>query len=365
MSHTSPVLGGMSRLAVVSPIGDHSRARRLVKVLVWFAAVATVVALLTAAGVDVGGWLAGLWKSIGAVPAQYLVAAVVVQTLQTVLTATTWLFVLRAAYREAHVPFAPVLAAYAVGTALNGVIPASLGTVVMLYILVAAIPTSTFSGVLAAAVVQKLAFVVLSGLVYLYLFLSVPGSFSVELGNLRDHPVLIPVLVGLGVVLVVAIGRLLWPRLHRRWLQAKRGGAILGSPRAYLVRVALPSVLGYSAKLAGAAIFLAAFAIPLTFDSVLHVVGGNSIAGATAVTPGGAGVNEAVSVVALSKYTDAQTATAFAVDQHLVGTAWNIIVALILVPVVFGWHNGEAMLKSAAAAARQRRAAGRHGTAAA
>src|SRR5439155_977308 len=67
---------------------------------------------------------------------------------------------------------------------------------------------------------------------------------------------------------------------------------------------------------------------------VMHVVGGNSIAGATAVTPGGAGVNEAVSVVALSHYTDAQTATAFAVDQHLVGTAWNIVFALILVPIV-------------------------------
>jgi len=345
----------MSRLAVVSQIGDHSRARRLVKVVAWFAAVAMIVALLTASGVDVGGWLTGLWRSIGAVPAHYLIAAIVVQTLQTVLTATAWLFVLRAGYREAHVPFAPVLAAYSVGTALNGVFPASLGTVVMLYILVAAIPTSTFSGLLAAAVVQKLAFVVLSGLVYLYLFVSVPGSFSLQLGHLRDHPVLIPVLIGLGVLLVAAIGRLLWPKLHRRWLQTKQGGAILASPRAYLFRVALPSVLGYTAKLAGAAIFLAAFAIPLTFDSVMHVVGGNSIAGATAVTPGGAGVNEAVSVVALSHYTDAQTATAFAVDQHLVGTAWNIVFALILVPVVFGWRNGEAMLKSASAAARARR----------
>jgi uncharacterized membrane protein YbhN (UPF0104 family) len=346
---------------MVSPIGDHSRARRLGKVAGWLVAVAAIVALLAALGVDVAGWLSGLWKSISAVPARYLVAAVAVQTLQTVLTATTWLFVLRAAYREAHIPFAPVLAAYAVGTALNGVFPASLGTVVMLYILVAAIPTSTFSGVLAAALVQKLAFAVLSGVVYVYLFLSVPGSFKLELGRLHNHPVLIPILVGLGIGLAIAIGRVFWPRLHQRWLRAKQGGAILGSPRAYLVRVALPSVAGYSTKLAGAAIFLAAFAIPLTFDSIMHVVGGNSIAGATAVTPGGAGVNEAVSVVALSHYTDAQTATAFAVGQHLVGTAWNIVFALILVPAVFGWRNGEAMLKSASAAARERRATKRAG----
>jgi uncharacterized membrane protein YbhN (UPF0104 family) len=201
---------------------------------------------------------------------------------------------------------------------------------------------------------------VLSGLIYAYLFLSVPGSFSLQLGLLNDHPVAVALLGALVVGVVFLVGRALWPRLHKRWVRAKRGGAILGSPRDYFLRVVLPSVGGYSAKLVGAAIFLAAFAIPVTFDSVLHVVGGNSVAGATAVTPGGAGVNEAVSVVALAHYTDAQTATAFAVAQHVVSTAWNILFALILVPVVFGWHNGEAMLKSAAAAARERRSTARH-----
>jgi uncharacterized membrane protein YbhN (UPF0104 family) len=351
------VLTQTGRFAVLNPIGDHSRLRRLGKVAGWMLAIAAVVAGLDQLGVDVQGWLSGLWHSISAVPAGYLVAAVIVQGLQTVFTATTWLFVLRAAYHEAHVPFPPVLAAYAVGTALNGVFPASLGTVVMLYILLAAIPTSTFSGLLAAAVVQKLAFTVLSGLVYVYLFLSVPGSFTVELGGLRDHPVLVPLLAAVVIAVLVGVGRLLWPKLRSQWRHAKQGGSILSSPREYLVRVGLPSLAGYSAKLIGAAIFLAAFAIPVTFDSILHVVGGNSIAGATAVTPGGAGVNEAVSVVSLSNYTDAQTAAAFSVAQHLVGTAWNILFALILVPAVFGWRNGEAMLKSAAAAARERRAA--------
>jgi uncharacterized membrane protein YbhN (UPF0104 family) len=350
------------RLAVVSPIGDRSRVRRLIKVVAWMAAVAAVVAVLSALGVDVGGWLRGLWRSISRVPPGYLVAAAAVQTLQTVFTATAWLFVLRAAYRETHIPFAPVLAAYGVGTALNGVFPASLGTVVMLYILLAAIPGSTFPGLLAAAVIQKLAFTALSGLVYVYLFVTAPGSFSLERGRISDHPLAILAVVAVIVVLVF-VGRALWPKLHQRWVHAKQGGAILGSPRQYAIRVVLPSVAGYGAKLGAAAIFLAAFTIPVTFDSVLHVVGGNSIAGATAVTPGGAGVNEAVGVVALAHYTDAQTATALSVSQHLVGTAWNILFALILVPAVFGWRNGEAMLKSATAAAHERRAASRHGAA--
>jgi uncharacterized membrane protein YbhN (UPF0104 family) len=161
-------------------------------------------------------------------------------------------------------------------------------------------------------------------------------------------------------LLLVLLGRAFRPRLHRQWEHAKKGGAILASPRAYVMRVLLPSAGGYAAKLAVTATFLAAFAIPVTFDSVMHVIGGNSLASATAVTPGGAGLNEAVSVVSLAHYTDAQTATAFAVDQHLVGTAWNLVVALVLVPAVFGWRNGRALLRSASAEAKKHRAESRH-----
>jgi len=314
---------------LVSPIGDDSRLRRIAKVAGWILAAAAAVAALDWLGVDVGGWLGGLWDSLSSIPPEYLVAALVVQVLQTTLTATAWLFVLRAAYREVHVPFAPVLTAYAVGTALNGFLPASLGTVVMLYLFVAVIPHATFAGVLAGMVVQKLAFTVLGGFVYVYLFLSVPGSFSRGLSGRSSHPVLIAAVVGV----------------------------ILGSRRDYIVRVLLPTVAGYSAKLAGTVVFLAAFTIPVTFDSIMHVVGGNSIASGTAVTPGGAGLNEAMSVVALAHYTDAQTATAFAVGQHFFGTTCNVAVALVLVPAVFGWKNGEALLKSAAADAKKRRAA--------
>jgi uncharacterized membrane protein YbhN (UPF0104 family) len=345
--------------AAVSPIGDEARWRRLAKVAGWLAAVATIVALLQLGGVDIGGWLSGLWRSVNAVPLRYVVVAVVLQTVQTTLTATAWLFVLRAAYRESHVRFAPVLTAYAVGTALNGVLPASLGTIIMLYLFVAVIPNATYAGVLAGTVAQKLFFTVAGVLVYLYLFLRVPGSATIELGSAARHPVVAAFLVVAAVVLLVLAVRAFRPRLRRQWQHAKQGGAILTSPRQYAVRVLLPSAGGYAAKLAVTATFLAAFTIPVTFDSVLHVIGGNSFASATAATPGGAGLNEAVSVVSLKDYTDAQTATAFAVAQHLVATGWNLVVALVLVPAVFGWRNGRAMLRSASAEAKERRAASR------
>ena len=342
---------------IVNPIGDRSRRRRVAKLAAWIALVVAIFTLLDALGVDVTGWIAGMWDVLQSVSVKYLIAAIVLQSLQTTLTAWAWLQILRAGYPHAEIPFAPVLAAYAVGTGLSGVLPANLGLLVTLFMFVAVIPGATFSGVLAGLLVEKIFFTVVGVLVYVYLFLSAPGSFTLELGGLKNHPVLIGLIVVGAALLLVFVGRAFMSRLRTEWQKAKQGGAILATPRAYLLKVVLPSFAGYAAKLGGTAVFLAAFTIPVTFNSVMHVIGGNSIASATAATPGGAGVNEAVSVVALAHYADAQTATAFAVAQHLIGTAWSIVFALILVTSVFGWTDGEALLKSAYADARHRRAA--------
>ena len=83
-----------------------------------------------------------------------------------------------------------VLAAYAAGVALNGFLPANIGTLVTLLMFVAIIPRATFAGVLGGMVVQKIFFTVAGAFVYAYLFLSVEGSFELQLNALHDHPVL-------------------------------------------------------------------------------------------------------------------------------------------------------------------------------
>jgi glycosyltransferase 2 family protein len=337
----------------VSPIGDHSRLRRIGKVVGWIAVATLVFVLLDVLGVDIGGWLGGLWDTLSEVSPPYLIGAIAVQTVQIVGTAIAWLFILRAGYPHAKIAFAPILAAYAVGGALNAIVPAQIGSFVMLFMFIAIIPGATFAGVFAAFLVEKIFFTVAGALVYVYLFATVPGSFSVELGGLRDHPWLTSFIVIGGTALIVFVGRFFWERLRKLWLDAKQGGAILATPRKYLVQVVLPCFVSYLARLGVIAIMLAAFAIPVSFNSVMHVVAGNSIAGNTAATPGGAGVNQAIAVVALKDYTDPQTATAYSVAQQLLATAWGITFALILVLSVFGWTNGRAMVKTAYSRAKE------------
>ena len=229
------------------------------------------------------------------------------ETLQTVFAAVTWLTILRAAFPDTRVPFRPVLASYAVGVALNGFLPANIGTLVMMLMFVTLIAGATFAAVFSGFVVQKIPFTVLSVAVYVYLFATVPGSLSLELGFVSEHPVLTAVLVLGAVVLLVLVGRFFWRRAAKLRDELKSGGAVLGQPRRFVVGVALPAVASFVARLGIVAVFLAAFSIPVSFHTVMAVAGANSISSSLSFTPGGVGVTQALNVVVLEGTTSTAT----------------------------------------------------------
>ena len=130
------------------PFGDHSRPRRLAKVLAWLGAVVVALAVLQLLGVDVAGWFSDLWDALNGIGLGYLVAGWTLQTIQTTLTAFGWYSILRFAFPDGRVAYLQILAAYATGVALNGFLPANIGTVVMLLMFVAIIPGANLPGVL-------------------------------------------------------------------------------------------------------------------------------------------------------------------------------------------------------------------------
>src|SRR5256885_12611837 len=102
------------------------------------------------------------------------------------------------------------------------------------------------------------------------------------------------------------------------------------------------------------AVFLSAYAIPVSFHTVMSVVGGNSIANTTSLTPGGIGVNQALNVASLNGVADPTTATAYSVAQQLVTTAWSQILAIVLVVWTFGWSGGRALVGESYEEAKQK-----------
>jgi uncharacterized membrane protein YbhN (UPF0104 family) len=326
------------------PFRDPSRRRRLIKVGAWIAGTALVLLVLDLLGVGIGDWLSDLWDALNDISLEYLLAGWALQTVQTTFTALAWYFILRAGFPQAPVPYLQVLAAYAAGVALNGFLPANIGTFVMLLMFVALIPGANFSGVLGGMVVQKIFFTVAGLFVYVYLFASVSGSFELQLGFPHDHPLLTVAILLAGAFFLVLLGRIFWRKLSGLWAKAKQGGAILARPRDYFLKVALPSLVAWLAKLGVTAIFLAAYSIPVTFHTIMSVIGGNSLANTVSATPGGVGVNQAINTISLNDVTDSTTATAYSLGQQLAVTAWNVAFAVVVVVWAFGWTGGKVLV---------------------
>jgi len=328
---------------------------RVARIGLWLAAVALALLVLDLLGVPVADWIRNLFKEIKAVPPAAIAGGVALESLQTVFAAMAWLTILRAAFPDTRLPFRSVLAAYAVAVALNGFLPANAGTLVMMVMLVTMIAGATFPAVFSGFIVQKIPFTVLSIAVYVYLFATVRGSLSLELGFLAEHPGLSVILVLGAVALVALAARHVWRRASKLRVELKCGGAILGQPRRFLVGVAAPSVASFAARLGIVAVFLAAFSIPVTFHSVIAITGANSISGSLSVTPGGVGVTQALNVVVLQSITSPANATAYSLAQQLIVSAWDIVFAIVLVAWVFGWSGGKELVKHSYTAAEVKR----------
>src|SRR5690348_7958078 len=93
-------------------------AARVGRIVAWLAAIALLLIVLDLIGVPVLDWIKRLFKNVSSVPAWAIVGGVVLDTLQTVFAALSWLTILRAAFPEAKVAWRPVLASYAVAVGL-------------------------------------------------------------------------------------------------------------------------------------------------------------------------------------------------------------------------------------------------------
>ena len=218
------------------------------------------------------------------------------------LTALGWYGILRYAY-PGGTTYVAVLAAYAAGVALNNFVPANLGTFVTLLMFVAIVRGATFPGVLAGYVVQKIFYVIIGTLIYIYLFSQVAGSFDFQFGNewdaLSTHLVLTLGIIGGAIVLLALLLRVFWRWFKVQWAKATAGAAILGDLGAYVKWVLLPQMGGYAAKVGVIIVFLAAYGIPVSFGSVMSVLGSNQLANILSFTPGGVGINQAFNTFAL------------------------------------------------------------------
>ncbi len=337
--------------------GAETRGRRvkLRPLLIGALVIVMVGAAATLFGWDLSSWLKEVWNTITTISVGYLLAGIALITVQTTAAAFAWYSILRYAY-PGQVRWVQVWACYATAVALNFVLPANLGTLVMLLMFTTIIVAANFTGVLAGYVVQKVFFTTIGVATYLYLFLSVGGSFKIQFGFIEEHPSAFVILLAAVGALIYLVAQVLRPRIKVWWEDAKEGGQIAARPRRYFTLVAAPELLSWLAMLGTIAVFLSAYGIPVTFHTLMSVTGGNSIANMTSVTPGGAGVVQSFNALSLRNVTSASNATAYSVAQQLVETAWSIALAIVLLVRAFGWSGGRELVGRSYTQAKQKAA---------
>ena len=157
--------------------------------LAWLAGIALVVAVLQLLGVDVAGWFSDLWDALTGIGLGYLAGRLgAADGADHADRARAGSSSCAPRIRARRLPYRQVLAAYATGVALNGFLPANIGTFVMLLMFVAITPGANFAGVLGGMLVQKIFFTLAGAFVYVYLFATVPGTFERQFKLPHDHP---------------------------------------------------------------------------------------------------------------------------------------------------------------------------------
>jgi uncharacterized membrane protein YbhN (UPF0104 family) len=282
---------------------------------------------------DVAGWLRDVFDQIRSISFPLLLLALALHTCETLLNAYAWRNILAAAYPRGGTGFRPVLGAYGGGIALNAVLPAQDGTVAMLGLLRAEVHGSTVLGVLGAGVVQNAFFLIVGGLLCVFLVVSRPAAFDLKAAWLTDHLLL-------GVVAVVVVAILAWVvgrRFRNGLAAAQEGAAILGSPHRYVSQVLAVEVASYALRMGVTTTFMYAYDVPVSARAVLLITAVNSISTTFAATPGGVGTQQALASVALRSYAPAHIVTAYSLGQQLILTAWDVVLGFGLLWSTVGW----------------------------
>lgn len=263
---------------------------------------------------------------IAALDARWILVALVFHLGNLSCRALAWRAILGAAYPAARIRLMDVGAAYAAGVAANAYLPARGGEALKIALVRLRIPGSTVTGVGAS-----------SGVVLLF-DTAVGASllataWALGLVPALPHPSL-PAAFGAGAVLVVVAAVVAAvPRLRSN---LRQGATILAKPGLYLRRVVPYQAGAWACRLGVTFAMLSAFGVPATVPIAGLVIVASGMSTLVPATPGGAGTQQLLIVIALQQVASAASALSFSIGMQVGVTFVNTMIGLLAMTLVFG-----------------------------
>jgi uncharacterized membrane protein YbhN (UPF0104 family) len=284
--------------------------------------------------------IGGAWHAAEEVIARFtgldpwlLVAAVAFHVANHLLRSVAWRNVLSAAYPAERVVTSAVVSAYAVGVALNAVLPARGGDaakIALVRMRVGGSSVPTIASTMSVVVLFDLAAATL-----IVLTVGLSGGLPISLGlPVSGAPAWIVAIAVLSS-LALALARRFRQPLRRLRAQVAQGGAILRTPGRYARRVGLVQAGAWGCRIAVVYCLLAAFGLDATVPHaalVMILCGASTL---VPLTPGGAGTQQVMLAYGLSQVASAAAIVSFSIGMQAGITAINALLGVLAGMVAF------------------------------
>jgi uncharacterized membrane protein YbhN (UPF0104 family) len=274
---------------------------------------------------------------------------------------------LRAAYPAVRFQWRRVWGAYAAAVGFNNVVPARGGDVIKLFLTRSSIPGSSYPTVASAFFVESVFDAFVGVFVLIFAFsqgvFPKPPDFSklssFEISYLAEHFHLTIFLVTLLAVLAVGLFAVLSARVAAFWVHVRQGVTILSDRRRYMREIVPWQVLAWASRFTAFWFLLEAFRVGGSVRNVLLVFAVGQVSGAIPLIPGGAGVQQALTVKVFASSASAATVAAYSVGQQIAIAAFTFAVGLGAVVFVFRFHSFKEVVAAGRASREEERAADR------
>ena len=291
-------------------------------------------------------------EDLGSVGWGFLALALALSLALQLCRAHAWANSLRAAYPDSKFREREVVAAFLIGAGLNGVLPAKGGEAIKIVLAKRSVPRSSYPAIISsfavlapfdsAAGLLVLLYAITQGL--LPRLPEIPDLPAFEISFWVENPEFLMftlTVLGIGlIVLFVVLAR----RVEEFWARLRQGVAILREPRRYAREVLTWQAAGWLCRFASFWLFLDAFHIGGSAETVLLVMSVQAIAGALPFTPGGAGAQQALLVATLTGPTRSAV-LAYSVGQQAAVTVWSVTIAIAAMVFVFRTRDWRGLLR--------------------
>jgi uncharacterized membrane protein YbhN (UPF0104 family) len=281
-----------------------------------------------------------------------LVLGLIFFTLNLTLRTRAFYNGLQAAYPAERFQWRRIWGAYWAAVGFNNVVPARGGDVIKLFLTKSSIPNSRYPTVAAAFYVESIFDAAVGAFILIFAFsqgvfpkppqFAKLNAFDISWLAAHFHFTLFVLtalaIVGLGVFALLSV------RVKAFWARVRQGFTILRDRHRYLREVVAFQVAAWLCRFTSYWLFLDAFRVGGSVRNVLLVFGTQAVAGAVPLTPGGAGVQQALLIKVFSHTASGTAVAAYSVGQQIAITVLTAGTGLAAIVFIFRFRSFKEVL---------------------